>query len=226
MTLSETDELGSVLGNSIKDQSTIQENMSPDESDTIAILFSSEAVIQHENTVKISTRNVSTDALYDFDKWDECNWEGDYDNAAVTFKIASYNNTFYEFFYTDNYKDTSNTTATWTGNGSLVFAAGTVQTAQSDTLTTNLGNITRAKIVEIDGTGDYQNADIYLSNDDGVSATKVSVGTFKTFTTTGSKLRWRIDNKIGSGFPTPFGTWGLAGTAMTITKLKLVYEVA
>lgn len=69
---------------------------------------------------KILNRDTSTDTIWGRNDWGD-NWDGSYDNSETTFYVHQYEDEYLEEFIDTDFKDTGNTTATWTGNGSVTF---------------------------------------------------------------------------------------------------------
>lgn len=124
-------------------------------------------------------------------------------NGRVDELVAVVNpdNQFKELFEFEEFKDNSTTTATWSGNGELVFTTG--QIALSEVIAFNNATISRATLVS-DNTTDMT---FELSANNGVDWETVTSGTEHIFTNTGQKLKFKIT----------------CSSSQTITKLIISY---
>lgn len=111
----------------------------------------------------------------------------------VQHTISQGNNIYNEDFNDTTYKDTVNTTATWTGDGSVTFTSG--QVARSSSIDFNNGTILTAKLTstEVSGSFTYE-----LSADGGSNWETVTSGVKHFFTNTGTDLRFRITEAAAS----------------------------
>lgn len=118
---------------------------------------------------------------------------GDTDMGAETLHfVQQYGNAYTENFTDTDFKDTANTTATWTGTGSVTFTA--AQIARSESIDYNNGTITTAKLTSTEESGSF----VYEMTADGSNWESVTNGVPKTFINSGSDLRWRATENNGS----------------------------
>lgn len=113
--------------------------------------------------------------------------------AEVEHTVSQGNNIYNEDFNDTDYRDTGNTTATWTGSGSVTFTSG--QIATSEAVDSNNGTILTAKLAstEVSGTLLYE-----MSANGGTNYETVTSGTKHFFTNTGNDLRWRVTENAAS----------------------------
>lgn len=132
-------------------------------------------------------------------------------------------NRFYEHFRDNTYEDTSETTADWdTTNFWLKMSSSSNTEAVSEPIQSNLEDIPSATMF-LEGTNlDSESVKYYLSNNDGATWEEVTLGVEHTFSTTGQVLRFRITN-TGSGWATPFGSWGSEAEEVIITEVKITF---
>jgi hypothetical protein len=103
----------------------------------------------------------TADGFFD---WGSGKW-GTHSDAfldEVEHTISQGSNIYNETFIDISYKDTVNTTSTWTGTGSVTFTAN--QIAQSTSIDANNGNISTARLTstEVNGSFDYELTADYL----------------------------------------------------------------
>lgn len=113
-------------------------------------------------------------------------------NAQTTHYVAQYLNKYTEKFLDTKFKNTSNTTATWSTGGSVTFTSG--QIAESESVDYNNGTITQAKLTATETSGSFT----YEVTADGTNWETVTSGTLHTFTNTGTDLRWRATENAAS----------------------------
>jgi len=198
----------------------------------------------------LKTRNVSNDSIWGAFNWGESNWDSSYSSGFFlgnsifgvlgtselgstpkTFSVVRVVNPFNRFierFGYTTFKDTSGTTATWSGDEELVFATSTNQVAISNSIFLNEETIFKATFT-VEGTN-TSDGDYYLSADGGVNWEVVTLNTQHTFTNTGQDLRFKIGNGEDlsvASFPTEFGTWGFIESPkyIVLTDIKITYEV-
>lgn len=106
--------------------------------------------------------------------------------------VMQYQNIYTENFTDNDFEDTANSTATWSG-GSLSFTSG--QIGQSLSIDYNNGTITQARLTATISSGTFT---LELSADGGSNWETVSNGLLHTFTNTGTDLRWRITENAAS----------------------------
>ena len=111
--------------------------------------------------------------------------------AATNNFIQQYQNSYTEDFLDTDFKS-ANTTSTWGSTGSTTFTSG--QIAESLSVDFNNGTITTATLTstEVSGTFDYE------MTADGSNWEAVTSGTAKTFSNTGTDLRWRATENAAS----------------------------
>ena len=131
------------------------------------------------------TRDVAADAIWDLDLWDNCNWEGSYDNSPVRVRVNHPNHEYLELIYDNDFNDTGNTTATWDNTSNQIdFTDGEI--AQSLAVHLNNGTVTRATL-----TGTSTGTLTFEMTADGTNWESVTSGSEHTFSDTGQDLRWR-----------------------------------
>ncbi len=125
--------------------------------------------------------------------WDAENWGLSTEDAFVNDYVRQHLNIYDENFGDTRYKDTVNTTATWSGTGSVTFTSG--QVAQSTSIDLDNSTITAAKLTstEVSGTLLYE-----LSANGGTNFETVTSGTRHFFANTGTDLRFRITENAAS----------------------------
>jgi len=151
-------------------------------------------------------------------------------------QVTSYNNTaIVRFLYEDtvdsanfpvthSFTDSTNTTATQdVANQEVVIDDGEVWTSKSLFKDIDENQIISSATMEVDTTTYLV---LELSADGGSNWETVTNLTEHLFTNTGSDLRARVTTSSGLGFPTAFGTWGVAGViSTTITLIKVSYTI-
>lgn len=173
----------------------------------------------------VYTRDTSTDSIYGQAIFGTDRWDSSYDNELVINRVTNYNNRYYELFTTNILKAAS-TTATW--NDGLTFSASSTQIAESLSIFKN-NEIIIAATLQVTGTG-TSGAEYFMSADGGVTWEEVVPGTRHVFTTSGTDLRWKIDNNpdnTSEEWTTDWDTWytGAPANAVTIELLTINYEV-
>lgn len=130
------------------------------------------------------------DSLY-FDSeaqgnWDEENWASETEETYTVSELIPLNNTYFDDFWTTEFKDVSNTTATWTaGAGQITFTDG--QIAQSDyILKDSLITQVHATLKAI-----YEGSISFEISLDGTNWESVSENIEKTFINPGNYVYWR-----------------------------------
>lgn len=120
---------------------------------------------------------------------------GDRRQAAVTVFVQQSSNIYNENFNDTDFKDTGNTTATWTGTGSVTFTAD--QVARSTSIDLDNGTITQATMTPtiVSGT----TFTLELSANGGTNFETVTSGVRHFFTNTGTDLIWRATIGKGTG---------------------------
>ena len=197
-------------------------------------------VIQGPTQTK--TRDVGTDAIWGLFNWAAKDWDGDYGSLFILSSptlgvlgtnrlgantgeytvqsVTNPNNTYYDYFDTATYEDTTVSTATWGSTGSITFTEG--QIAQSIECYKGLLDVYAATITVTNVSGIFV---YYLSSDGGTNWESVTHGTKHTFTNAGKDLRYKIVQNDGIAFPTQFGTWGALGGSGEISLVTIKYEV-
>jgi hypothetical protein len=143
----------------------------------------------------ISIWGLGTDDGY-FD-WGSGKWGTDADAFLdeVLVKVTQGNNIYDEDFNDTNYKDTGNTTATWTGSGSVTFTSG--QIAQSSSIDKDNETILTAKLTSTVASGSFN---YELSADGGSHWETVTNGIKHFFINTGTDLKFRVtENSASTG---------------------------
>jgi len=108
--------------------------------------------------------------------------------------IQQYENKYTENFIDPDFKNTSNTTATWSTGGSAEFTSG--QIAESLSIDYNNGTITKATLTATEESGSFT----YKLTANGTNWEDVTSGTEHEFTNTGTDLRWRAtEDAISTG---------------------------
>lgn len=110
----------------------------------------------------------------------------------VDFMVFWRNNEYSENFTTTDFKDTANSTCTWTTTGSSTFTSG--QIAQSRAISKNNGTVTTATLTAIIDSGSF---DLEMTAD-GTNWESVTSGVAKTFSNSGADLRWRATENAAS----------------------------
>ncbi len=127
-------------------------------------------------------------------EWDAENWGLSAEDSFVNDYVRQHLTIYNEKFNDTRYKDTGNTTATWTGTGSVTFTQ--FQAAQSTSIDLDNGTITQATLTSTEVSGLF----VYrLSADGGTNFEVVTSGTRHFFTNTGTDLRWKASQGLGSG---------------------------
>jgi len=113
MSLSSVDQLGSMLGSSMRGQEDIKNQISPNEGESQIFIASSNRIRHRHNIIKITARDVSTDAIWDFVMWDTppAYWEGEYDEEPELVYILNPLGSFKDIFDNTDYVDTVEDTA-------------------------------------------------------------------------------------------------------------------
>ncbi len=112
--------------------------------------------------------------------------------AEVNHTINQGNNIYDEDFNDIIYKDSGNTTSTWTGNDSVTFTSG--QVAQSSSIDKNNGTITTALLTSTEVSGSFT----YEMTADGSNWETVTSSVKHIFSNTGTDLRWRATENAAS----------------------------
>lgn len=123
--------------------------------------------------------------------WGSYNWGTEAFGSWSRVFVIQENNIYTENFIDTDFKS-SNTTATWTGTGSVTFTAS--QKAESEAFDYNNGTITRAKLTSTEASGSFT----YQMTADGTNWETVTSGTIHYFTNTGTDLRWRATENAAS----------------------------
>lgn len=133
---------------------------------------------------KILTTDISGEYLYwnntSYGTWNSFKWGNSSNKASsVNHFIMQYQNIYTEDFIDEDFKDTTNSTATWGSSGSVSFTSG--QIAQSEPIDLENGTITTAKLTATETSGDF----LYFMNADGNNLTRFNTGTISgaTYTT-------------------------------------------
>ncbi len=107
--------------------------------------------------------------------------------------INLFENIYIETFVDDDYEASAGN-ASWSTTGSVTFTSG--QIAQSESIDYNNSTITTAKLTSTEASGSFD----YEMTADGSNWESVTSGTAKTFSNTGTDLRWRAtENAAGTG---------------------------
>lgn len=85
MSLNSVSQLGQQLGTQSKEQTQIKDQLSPNESDALVMLGSSDRQRMRFNTVKVTERNLISSTIWDFSMWDEPDsiWNEDYSQGFI-----------------------------------------------------------------------------------------------------------------------------------------------
>jgi len=140
--------------------------------------------------LKLTTRDINSSMVYGHPTTANSAYGtadyGDNRGTEVIQRIIHPDNKYTEEFIDDDFKDTSNTTATW-GSGEITFSSG--QVAQSLTFAKNAETYTKATmtVTKSSGTFTYE-----MSADGGSHWENVTSGTEHTFTNSGTEIKWRI----------------------------------
>ncbi len=147
--------------------------------------------------------------------------------SKTTKEIVNANKTFTEDFGISTFIDSPNTTASISTTAFECEFGATSQELRTSTIYYYPDHPMTAITLFVTG-DNVDKGTYYVSGNGGSSWTNVDLGISASMTV-GSDVRIKVVNvgTSGSGFPTAFGTWGVAGTnySFTITRLKAVYEV-
>lgn len=215
MSLSASSQLGQVLGEGLKDNSTTKQNISADESEGLAQINSGITVIPRFNALRVYDRNVAADTLWDFDAWDVGTWEGDYAESAAVVAVYNPDGAFYELFQSSQF--IADSTGFTISNGAIASTS-TEATLLSKIIRWDGTTFTQAKLT-LDGS-DTVGGTIYLSADDGTTWDSTNSGSWKTLTTPGTKLRYKILTN-GSGAWGVWGVWGSLASDLNLSRIRV-----
>ena len=191
------------INNVLKNQQETTDNFVSPQSQRQILKRGSERIKVIEGPSIDQNRDVSSDTLWGTNTWSGGTWDNTYTNASVTTSVTNPNNSYKDLLTTTQFKDTVNTTATWTGNGEITFTAG--QVAQSSEVYKDTNMVSKATlIVETDST----TATYQMRTDDAVAWETVSNNVQHTFTNKNPELYFKITD---------------SATA-TITKININYE--
>ncbi len=142
-----------------------------------------------QGPLKISSGDASGLLTWDVDQWDEEKWGPLTGTDLASVRIVNHQKTFLEPFLVTDYRNAGVTTATWTGNGSLVMTSGEV--AQSAVFALDTTAFTQARIIV--AATDTSVLTIQISYDGGNNFQTVTNGVLTTGTTTSvAGLAWKI----------------------------------
>ncbi|MFW6173736.1 MAG: hypothetical protein ACOC5T_08330 [Elusimicrobiota bacterium] len=131
--------------------------------------------------------------LWDTDNWATTANPDGFDDEVVEF-CQQYEDTYEENFIDEDFKNSTNTTASWSTTGSVTFTSG--QIAESLSVDYNNGTINSAKLTSTEESGSFT----YEMTADGTNWESVTSGTEHTFSNTGTDLRWRAtENNSSTG---------------------------
>lgn len=138
-------------------------------------------------TTKFEKKDVSSDYLWGGTTWGGGLWDEYLNTTNFLVAVVNHNNVHREFFADTDFKNTTHTTATWSGSGSVTFTDG--QIAYSEIVAWNPGvNISKIRL-SVDFTGDLQ---LEVSSNDGSNWDTVTNRQEHTISNVGEKLRYRI----------------------------------
>lgn len=217
-----------VINNLAKNQQNTADNLIGTTDKDIILKKSSEQFKAINGPEKIIDRTLSgvDGVVVGIDPWNEVGvmTVGAPDNTDVLIAVVNYDNRYLEYFTTTVYKDTSNTTATWNGDGELSFDGASFEEAYSEIIFKDDKNVFKVTITAI-GTN-TENLSYFISSDNGTTYEQISLGVTTNLSVNDKNLRFKITNGApgGSGWPTPFGTWGSTGGTVTAAITKLIIE--
>jgi hypothetical protein len=194
MSLSSVDQLGSMLGSSMRGQEDIKNQISPNEGESQIFIASSNRIRHKHNVVKITARDVSTDAIWDFVEWDTppAYWEGEYDEEPELLYVLNPLGSFKDIFDNEDFIDTTNTTASITTN-SITFSTSGSELLQSEIIRYNPDTTYTEARVSLTGTN-TEDARVYVSLDDGDNYTQITGTGWNTIPNTGYEVMYKVDN--------------------------------
>lgn len=204
------------------DSSGLQENINPSSGVIPILLRSNETLLVEESPTIVFTNDITGMAIWDNANttWDgvdtDDEWDSYSDSGKLISRITNPLNQFIERFgFTQlvsgtGTQDTTAKTFSFTAGQTCILRA-FYDSSESQSATRATLNVTSTS-----GVFTYE-----MSANGGVNWQSVSLNTPTTFTITGSDLRIRITEE-STGFPTPFGTWGL--NTGVITKVTCNYE--
>jgi hypothetical protein len=138
-----------------------------------------------ERHVIVRERDTSEDTIWGRFLWGSSSWDGTYSTSYANSRVVHPNRTYVDSLYSDLFKDTATTTATWTGSGQIGFTNS--QVAQSLSIYLNNETVSSATLRATDG----GSVSYLMSADGGSNFETVTSGTAHSFSSLGTDLRWK-----------------------------------
>jgi hypothetical protein len=184
-------------------------------------------IIQITTSMKLRTRELikesfdvstTTDLYWDSatnGTWDDFNWADDTPETFTEEYVIPGNNTFEEYIYDTDYYDSVNSVGvTWNTSTKTITISDVLYTKRIA-----LGvayQYFTVSFASISGTSDYT---VEISGDNKSTWQTVTQGLRTLFSSSdGSGVYIRVTNNAGSGWPTPFGTWGTVAADLIIAN--------
>lgn len=211
----------------INSERKVKANINPKVNNPSAnVITSSPISLRNRPNVLSKFEVTSANAVWDYSLWDNVDWEES--SATITktwIRVFNYNNLFIETFDYDYFYDSSSSSDVTlnTTDGCIEFDPGGIFQSKSIYLDSSV-NILKA-VINIDAEdGVYI---FEMSADGGSNWETVSLGVLHTFTNIGKDLKYRITNNSGTGWPTPWGEWGVVvpASGLIINSVNVRYEV-
>ena len=139
---------------------------------------------------KILTRDTSTDTIWGRENWGAANWDDTYDNSEVDNFIQQFENSYTEDFSDEDFFDDPNSSGDW-----LTGVIADTETLRSLSIDFNNSTITTATATF---TGSGAGTPTFYLMADGTNWEVVTSGVAKSFSNTGTDLRWRVDSSGGN----------------------------